>query len=91
MILKMDIIPYFLTFLLFFFLFLTFLKIQKYQNTSSKKIAFIEIEIEKERKKELQLNTVSKKISDFEKNTNQQFLKINVAILNFDFTLQEIL
>lgn len=87
----MDIIPYFLTFLLLIFSIWTFLGVQKYQHTISKKNTLLEIEIEKERKNEAKLTTVSEKINDLEKNTQQQFLNIKVAIVNLDFTLQEIL
>ena len=87
----MDTIPYFLTFSLLIFSVWTFLGVQKYQNTISKKNTLLEIEIEKERKNEAKLTTVSEKINDLEKNTQQQFLNIKVAIVNLDFTLQEIL
>ena len=87
----MDTIPYFLTFLLLIFSIWTFLGVQKYQHTISKKNTLLEIEIEKERKNEAKLTTVSEKINDLEKNTQQQFLNIKVAIVNLDFTLQEIL
>ena len=87
----MDTIPYFLTFSLLIFSVWTFLGVQKYQHTISKKNTLLEIEIEKERKNEAKLTTVSEKINDLEKNTQQQFLNIKVAIVNLDFTLQEIL
>lgn len=74
-----------------FFTILTHLGIQKQEKMDSKKIKFIEIELQKEREKELQLENVASKIIDFEKNTNQKFLKINVAVFNLDFTLKEIL
>lgn len=86
----METIPYFLIFLLVIFSIWTFLGIQKHQNMDSKKVKFIEIEIQKEREKALQLENVASKIIDFEKNTNQQFLKVNVAVFNLDFTLKEI-
>jgi len=87
----MDTIPYFLTFLLLIFSIWTFFEVKKHQDITSKKIAFIEIEIEKERNYESKLMSESEKIVDLEKNTQQQFLKIKIAILNLDFTLQEIL
>lgn len=87
----METIPYFLTFLLVIFSIWTFLGVQKHQKMDSKKIKCIEIELQKEREKELQLENVASKIIDYEKNTNQQFLKVNVAVFNLDFTLKEIL
>lgn len=87
----METIPYFLTFLLLIFSIWTFLEVKKYQNIVSKKTAFIEIEIEKERKYEAKLISESETIVTLEKHTQQQFLKIKIAIVNLDFTLQEIL
>ncbi|PQJ75302.1 MULTISPECIES: hypothetical protein [Polaribacter] len=87
----MDTIPYFLTFLFLIFSIWIFLGLQKYQQTISKKNTFLEVEIEKERKNEAKLLAVSETISHLEKNTQQQFLKIRVGIVNLEFTLQEIL
>lgn len=87
----MDTIPYFLAFLFLIFSIWVFLKVQKYQHTISKENTFLEIEIENEIKNKAELMSVSKKISKLENNTHQQFLKIKVAIVNLEFTLQEIL
>lgn len=87
----MDTIPYFLAFLFLIFSIWIFLKVQKYQHTISKENTFLEIEIENEIKNKAKLMSVSKKISKLENNTHQQFLKIKVAIVNLEFTLQEIL
>ncbi len=86
----MDTIPYFLTFILLIFSIWTFFKVQKYQQFISKKNIYLEIEIENERKNEAKLKSVSDKINELEKNTHQQFLKINVTIFNVDFTINEI-
>lgn len=87
----MDTIHYFLSFLFLVFSIFLLIKVQKYQHTLSKENIFLEIEIEKEKKIKAKLSTVSNKISKLEKNTHQQFLKIKVAIVNLEFTLQEIL
>jgi hypothetical protein len=88
---KMESFLYFLSFFLLIFSIWTFVNVQKYQHAISRKNTFLEIEIEKERKNEVGLTSVSEKINDLEKNTQHQFLKIRVAIVNLDFTLQEIL
>ena len=87
----MDTILYFFSFLFLIFSIFLLIKVQKYQHTLSKENIFLEIEIEKEKKIKAKLSTVSNKINKLEKNTHQQFLKIKVAIVNLEFTLQEIL
>lgn len=86
----METIPYFFSVLLIFLAIWQFQNYQKYQVLASKKNEQLAMEFDIENKKTSQLKNVSKKIINLEKNTNQKLVKIQIEIINIDFTLNEI-
>lgn len=86
----METIPYFFSVLLIFLAIWQFQNYQKYQVLASQKNELLAMEIDIENKKMTQLKNVTKKIINLEKNTNQKLVKIQIEIINIDFTLNEI-